>query len=97
MTINRRDFLKATMAGMSAFYLPTGIGRAQGSSNVLVVLFQFGAADGLQIVAPYGDPDYYTLRPTIAKPPEELLDLDGFFGFHPAFAPLLPIFQNGNR
>src|ERR1044071_1762750 len=51
----------------------------------LVVLFQRGAADGLNIVVPHGEPAYYSMRPSIAIPrprngQESVIDLDGFFG-----------------
>lgn len=62
-------------------------------NKVLVAIFQRGAADGLNIVVPHGDKDYYTLRPSISVPKEMVLDLDGFFGFHPSLAPLKPIFE----
>jgi uncharacterized protein (DUF1501 family) len=67
----------------------------------LVVLFQRGAADGLNIVVPFAEPNYYRLRPTIAIPQpkrgstggDAAIDLDGYFGLHPAMAPLVPLFQ----
>ncbi len=65
----------------------------------LVVLFQRGAADGLNIVVPFAEPNYYRMRPTIAIPQpkrggaDAVLDLDGFFGLHPSLAPLVPMFQ----
>jgi uncharacterized protein (DUF1501 family) len=65
----------------------------------LVVLFQRGAADGLNIVVPFGEPNYYRLRPSIAIPQpkrggaDAAVDLDGFFGLHPSLAPLEPLFQ----
>lgn len=38
----------------------------------VVVVFMRGAVDGLNVVVPYGDPDYYGLRPTISiAPPSE--------------------------
>jgi uncharacterized protein (DUF1501 family) len=52
----------------------------------LVVIFQRGAADGLNIVVPHGEPSYYAMRPTINIPKKSVLDLDGFFGLHPAMA-----------
>jgi uncharacterized protein (DUF1501 family) len=64
-----------------------------------VVLFQRGAADGLNIVVPFGEPNYYRLRPTIAIPQprrggtDAAIDLDGFFGLHPSLAPLEPLFR----
>jgi len=67
----------------------------------LIVLFQRGAADGLNIVVPFGEPNYYRIRPSIAIPqPRQAtegtaVDLDGFFGLHPSLAPLGPLFHNG--
>eukprot|EP01041_Mallomonas_annulata_P024471 gene24471-45238_t len=56
-----------------------------------------GAVDGMNVVAPVGDPNYAILRPTIglAKPGQEggALDLDGYFGMHPALAPLMPLWE----
>ena len=65
----------------------------------LVVLFQRGAADGLNTVVPFAEPNYYRMRPTIAIPQprrgggEAAIDLDGFFGLHPALASFAPLFQ----
>lgn len=70
--------------------------------DILVYIFQRGAADGLNALVPYSDADYYNHRPTIAVPapdinnPNSALDLDGQFGLHPALAPLLPIYQAGD-
>lgn len=69
--------------------------------DILVCIFQRGAADGLNSLVPYGDADYYTQRSTIAVPkPTDLggaIDLDGvFYGLHPALAPLKPIYDAGD-
>lgn len=72
--------------------------------DALVVVFLRGGADGLNIVAPYGEDRYHVLRPSLAlaspkdrasDPKARALDLDGFFGLHPALAPLHPLYQNG--
>jgi uncharacterized protein (DUF1501 family) len=69
--------------------------------KILVVLFQRGAADGLNIVVPFGEKNYYRLRPSIAIPQPSVgasdtaVDLDGFFGLHPSLAPLAPLFHQG--
>ena len=56
------------------------------------------------MIVPYGEDAYYRLRPTlaIARPDgtraemgHRAIDLDGFFGLHPAMAPLLPLWQAG--
>ena len=68
--------------------------------DILVCIFQRGAADGLNSVVPYGDEDYYSQRSTIAVPaPVDsggAIDLDGFYGLHPALAPLKPVFDAGD-
>ena len=67
--------------------------------DILVCIFQRGAADGLNAVVPYGDGDYKLQRPAIYVPeptspePNPAIDLDGFFGLHPALAPLKPIYD----
>lgn len=62
---------------------------------VLVVLSMRGAADGLSLVVPHGDPAYYRARPRIGVPSDRLLAKDGFFGLHPELRPLLPMWQAG--
>ncbi len=66
----------------------------------LIVILLRGAADGLNIVVPYQEADYYAQRPTIAiaKPgmPEGALDLDGQFGLHPSLGALMPQWAAGN-
>jgi uncharacterized protein (DUF1501 family) len=75
------------------------LGNARG--KVLICLFQRGAADALNVVVPHGDAAYYRLRPSIAVPrpssraAQAALDLDGFFGLHPALAPLAPLWERG--
>ncbi len=82
-------------------FAPQGEG-ARG--DVLVCVFLRGGADGLNIIVPHGEEFYYKNRPNIgvARPDDKkaettnrALDLDGFFGLHPALAPLLPIFKSG--
>lgn len=69
--------------------------------DVLVNIFLRGAADGLSLVVPYGEDEYFQARPTlaIAAPRKgnagSALDLNGFFGLHPALAPLLPLYKEG--
>ncbi|GAA0986118.1 hypothetical protein ENKNEFLB_00771 [Nocardioides aquaticus] len=61
--------------------------------SVLVVLSLRGASDGLSLVVPHGDPAYYAARPRIAVPSDRLVAKDGFFGLHPSFTPLLPMWE----
>jgi uncharacterized protein (DUF1501 family) len=78
----------------------TDLRGARAGGKILIVLFQRGAADALNMVIPHGDADYYALRPTISIPRPgardgAALDLDGFFGLHPALAPLQPLWERG--
>ncbi len=70
-----------------------------GDRDILVCIFQRGAADGLNALVPHADPDYYAQRSTIAVPAPDnaggAIDLDGFYGLHPALAPLRPLFDSG--
>jgi uncharacterized protein (DUF1501 family) len=70
------------------------------SRKTLVIIFQRGGADGLNIVVPFGEPSYYEYRPSIAVPAPgkgegAALDLDGRFGLHPGLQPLLPLYKAG--
>ena len=62
----------------------------------LVVIFQRGAADGLNIVVPYREKNYYSMRPSIAIPQNQVVDLDGFFGLHPSLASFKPLYEQGH-
>lgn len=71
-----------------------------GRRKTLIAIFQRGAVDGLNMIVPYGERSYYDLRPSIAiaKPQtgnaESAIDLDGFFGLHPAMSSLKPFWEN---
>jgi uncharacterized protein (DUF1501 family) len=65
------------------------------SGDVLVVLSLRGGLDGLSVVVPKGDPDYYALRPTIGVPAGALLPVDAMWGLHPKLAPLWPLWRAG--
>jgi uncharacterized protein (DUF1501 family) len=105
---NRRTFLKNSALAMFGIgSAPAWLSRAlyaadapSARKKILVAIFQRGAVDGLNVVVPFGEKRYYELRPNLAIPqpdgtPESAVDLDGFFGLHPALAPLKPIYDAG--
>jgi uncharacterized protein (DUF1501 family) len=112
--MNRRFFLKSGSialasvgAGLStpSFLERVVIGQnrnrhAGGRRKTLIAIFQRGAVDGLNMVVPHGESNYYSLRPSIAIPKpksdnaDAVLDLDGFFGLHPSMRSLLPFWQS---
>jgi uncharacterized protein (DUF1501 family) len=101
MSITRRVFLRNSAlavvgtAAIPSFLTRAAFGSAEsgGRTKRLVVIFQRGAADGLNIVVPHGERAYYGMRPNINIPRKEVLDLDGFFGLHPSMASFEPLWN----
>ncbi len=115
MACTRRFFIKSSglaIASLGTFTaLPKFLLRAstleetahsRQRKKVLIAIFQRGAADGLNIVVPFAERNYYALRPTIAIPEprggesETAIDLDGFFGLHPSLSPFKSIYDAGH-
>src|SRR5947207_3312689 len=110
MAITRRVFLKGgALAVVGTSVIPSLLTRAVYAAETagvtpgkkrLVVLFQRGAADGLNIVVPHGEQAYYSMRPSIAIPrprgSEGAIDLDGFFGLHPSMTAFKPLWDAGH-
>ena len=103
MQTNRRFFLRngalaiAGTAAIPSFLVRSVMAEAASTpGRRLVVVFQRGAADGLNVVVPYREKNYYAMRPGIAIPENQVLDLDGFFGLHPSLAPFKPLYDQGN-
>src|SRR6201994_3171255 len=101
MSITRRVFLKnGALAIVGTSIIPSFLTRAVYAAETaapgakrLVVLFQRGAADGLNIVVPHGEQAYYGMRPSIAIPRQSVIDLDGFFGLHPSMTAFKPLWD----
>lgn len=68
--------------------------------DILVCVFQRGAADGLNSVVPYFDGDYYNHRGAIAVAaptgPADPRYLTPEYALHPALLPLRPIYSAGD-
>ena len=102
---SRRVFLKnGSFALVSLGFAPSFLARtafAAGKSaraKQLIAIFQRGAVDGLSVIVPFGEADYYRARPSIAIPrpnagENAAIDLDGFFGFNPRLQPLKPLWD----
>jgi uncharacterized protein (DUF1501 family) len=105
--LTRRFFLRGSAiamagAGAAPFWLARAAAGAQARRKVLVAIFLRGAADGLNIVIPFGDKRYYELRPTLGMqapggqfPNNSAVDLDGHFGLHPQLQILKPLWEKG--
>lgn len=101
--LTRRIFLRdGALAAIGMTALPAFLERAVLAEDSLthnrrlVVIFQRGAADGLNIVVPHGEAAYYQMRPTIAIPREQVIDLNGMFGLHPSLGGFKPLWDQGH-
>jgi len=103
--VTRRGFMKnGALALIGTSTIPAFLSRsvlaemttAAANKKKLVVLFQRGAVDGLNVVVPYREKNYYAMRPTIAIKPNEVIDLDGYFGLHPQMAAFKPLYDQGH-
>lgn len=103
--VTRRGFMRGgAMALVGTGVIPAFLTRAvfaevaaaKVNRKKLVVIFQRGACDGLNVVVPYTEANYYAMRPTIAIQPKEVLDLDGRFGLHPAMGAMKPLYDAGH-
>jgi uncharacterized protein (DUF1501 family) len=101
--LTRRLFLRGSAVvmagtGIAPSWLARAAEGAPGKKKILVAIFLRGAADGLNIVPPFGEKKYYELRPAIGIPapgqPNGAIDLDGRFGLHPALQPLKALWDN---
>ena len=109
--MDRRYFLKSSGIALASFGLMAAapdflhqFANAQtltdrrGKKKVLITIFQRGAVDGLNMVVPYGESEYYNLRRNIAiaKPNQTdgAVNLDGFFGLHPSLKSFAPLWNN---
>jgi uncharacterized protein (DUF1501 family) len=99
---SRRIFVRqGAMALLTLGFAPAFVSRIAAESverrKLLIVVFQRGAVDGLNMVVPFGDADYYRARPSIAvaRPgaADGAIDLDGHFGLHPRMAVLKPLWD----
>ncbi len=110
--MNRRYFLKSGSIALASLGLslsaPAFLERVVQGRNVitggkrktLIAIFQRGAVDGLNMVVPFGESNYYSLRPFIAiQKPESgnadtAINLDGFFGLHPSLSSFKPLWDS---
>jgi uncharacterized protein (DUF1501 family) len=112
MAVTRRFFLKSSglalvsFAAAPSFLKRTALAQSLTGAGkdrpIIIAIFQRGAMDGISAVIPFGDKNYYSVRPNIAIPEpksgsaDAAIDLDGFFALHPALASFKPVYDAGN-
>jgi uncharacterized protein (DUF1501 family) len=110
--MNRRFFIKSGSIALASVGMtlsaPSFLERAllanersaSGRRKTLIAIFQRGAVDGLNMIVPFGESNYYNLRPNIAIPKpdgnnqEAAINLNGFFGLHPSMSSLKPLWDS---
>jgi uncharacterized protein (DUF1501 family) len=92
-TMHRRDFLK--LSALAPFAGAAGLARAANERprRLLVLVELKGGNDGLNTVVPFADPRYAELRPRIALPRAQVVQLTERVGLHPSLAPLKPLWE----
>jgi uncharacterized protein (DUF1501 family) len=104
--VSRRSFMRLSGAAAASLSLPSWLPRVvlaqsdDSDRDIIVSIFLRGGADGLSLCVPFGDDDYYALRPSIAIPRPDsggasrAIDLDGFFGLPRAMESLIDVYRN---
>lgn len=94
--LSRRGFLaSACCLAAAPVFTPLTFAAMPGDNRFVAIVLR-GAMDGLALVQPYGDPLLKQLRPDLALGRDAgLIDLDGFFGLHPAASELMPLWTAG--
>jgi uncharacterized protein (DUF1501 family) len=86
--LSRRSFIRAggAASALATLGFPRMAFARAGTERRFVFIIQRGAADGLHIIAPTGDPTYGSLRGDFAQDFGNGAKLDSFFTLHPALA-----------
>jgi uncharacterized protein (DUF1501 family) len=98
--VKRREFLRLVAATYASYLVPHCRAWAYSTSSdnfdntKLIVVILRGGIDGLNVIVPHGDSEYYGMRPSIGVQRGNLYDLDGHFGMHPALSGLEPFWKN---
>ncbi|WP_164658271.1 DUF1501 domain-containing protein [Tropicibacter sp. Alg240-R139] len=96
--LTRRQVLNRSMAlgcsvAASPLWTPVSLAQTPGENRLVVIILR-GGMDAIDVIRPFGDPNYRLARPTLSAGAPRA-DLDGFFGLHPAFDDLMPLWNKG--
>ncbi|MGH2726854.1 MAG: DUF1501 domain-containing protein, partial [Actinomycetota bacterium] len=99
--LSRREFIKAVaLASTSPFWARMNAFAADAApvptpNQLLLVLFLQGGNDGLNTIAPFTDPTYKNLRPTVALQAGDVYSLGGGLGIHRSLPRVHQMWQQG--
>ncbi|HJN43347.1 MAG: DUF1501 domain-containing protein [Vicinamibacterales bacterium] len=107
---NRRDFMRQGLYGIGVTAALPWVFRDSSTAlamqalaggqethpdRIMVVLELSGGNDGLNTVVPYGNDEYYQLRPSLAVPARAVLPIDDDLGFNPQLRGLRQLYDEG--
>lgn len=96
--LSRRAFLsRSALIGCSVaaspLLTPISFAAAPWDTRLVVIVLR-GGMDAIDVVQPYGAPEYAGLRKKLRGGPQNgAVDLDGYFSLHPALKPLMPLWK----
>lgn len=96
--MNRRDFIKLAAATPIMIHAPWSLSKPELENaslwkKKLILIELKGGNDGLNTIIPYADPQYYRLRPTLAVPRDQVIQLNGQLGLNPSLSPIKDIWD----
>ncbi len=109
---SRRDFLRRGLYGIGVGAgLPTilsrtsaaltaqalgGTSMAANPDRIMVVVELSGGNDGLNTVVPFGNDEYYRVRPNLGIREPDVIKAEDGLGFHPAMVGFERLYKDGN-
>ena len=94
--LSRRELLQALSAMSLSTALPlSAIAKPADDKRILVVVELTGANDGFNTLVPFGDDNYYKLRPNLGIRANRLRKIDDMHGFNPGMAGFERLYKNG--
>jgi uncharacterized protein (DUF1501 family) len=94
--LSRRELLQALSAMSLSTALPLhALAKPADDNRILVVVELTGANDGFNTLVPYGDDNYYKLRPNLGIRASKLRKIDDMHGFNPGMAGFERLYKNG--
>lgn len=97
--MQRRNFLSSTFClfGLNQFSFAQNNPVETLNNNKLIIILLRGAADGLSILPPYSEPNYYKYRPNISVNKNNLIKINSKYGIHLSLKDSLLNFYENNQ
>jgi len=94
--MNRREFCLNAFLAHAALSASRICGASGGTDGYIILVELTGANDGLNTVVPFKNDRYYSFRPEIGIPKNDVLSLDNDQGLHPSLVGIRSLFESGD-